>query len=72
MTSVTPYHPDHVLGMRDAYQPVQPTEPRGWSGWKSRRACLRTGGHWWHPYNDIDWFCCQCGAVRDGRPQDGT
>jgi hypothetical protein len=66
-----PVHPPHfvvVFGM-----PVHPPRPRGVAGWRARRACRRSGGHWWHPVGtSIDWFCCQCGTDRDGMPKDGS
>jgi len=39
--------------------------------WKVERRCRKAGGHWWHAKDAmIGWFCCQCGAERDGCPKD--
>jgi hypothetical protein len=44
--------------------------------WVQRRVeknCRKGGGHFWHPDSGmIDWFCCNCGAERDGMPKDGS
>jgi hypothetical protein len=68
-------HPRHAAVERGSGFPVKPirdTSP--WYRWKRERACHKTGGHWWHIESGslIDWFCCQCGAERDGMPQDGS
>ncbi len=67
-------HPMHLVMAGPTFtQPAQPVHPRGLLGWKVRRACRKRGGHWWHPADPmIAWFCCQCGAERDGMPKDGT
>ncbi len=79
MTAVEPEtgHPEHLAfvwtwpGLPP--HPAQPARPRGVLGWKMRRACRKAGGHWWHPADAmIAWFCCACGATRDGMPKDGT
>lgn len=67
-------HPAHnVLGERGGlWLPTPPLHPTGLLGWKVRRACRKRGGHWWHPADAmIGWFCCACGAERDGMPRDG-
>jgi hypothetical protein len=49
--------------------------PWGLTRWRAQRACRRTDGHWWHSDLDdwaVGWFCCQCGALREGVPWDGT
>lgn len=63
-------HPQHiVIDSRGA--PVHPPPLKFFAQWKREWACQNRGGHWWHPENMIDWFCCQCGAVREGIPKDG-
>jgi hypothetical protein len=76
-------HPEHAF-MRQVVSPSErnpqgiwdvafPMHPRGWLGVKTRRACRRNGGHWWHPADAmILWKCCACGADRDGMPRDGS
>lgn len=50
-----------------------PEHPRGWRGFKARRACRKHGGHWWIPADAmIAWKCRACGAERDGMPKDGS
>lgn len=54
--------------------PAKPLRPSwGLLRWKVERRCRKAGGHWWHPDDSgmIGWFCCQCGAERDGMPKDG-
>lgn len=71
-------HPEHgarVLGYGRGgdipAKPLRDTSP--WHRWRRQRACHKVGGHWWHPADTmIAWFCCQCGADRDGTPQDGS
>lgn len=67
-------HPEHVtLAGTTGWLPVRPHNVPGLRTWKQRRACRKAGGHWWHPADPmIEWFCCQCGASRDGAPRDGT
>lgn len=71
-------HPEHLAVAwygtpPRIWEPVIPEEPRGWAGFKTRRACKKHGGHWWHPVDPmIGWGCCSCGARRDGMPKDGT
>jgi hypothetical protein len=75
--AVTVPHPPHEVmtevapGIWNVSAPIRPT---GFAGWKARHACRKRGGHWWHPSPGtlVDWFCCQCGAERDGWPEDGT
>jgi hypothetical protein len=64
-------HPEHPVLFRDGTVAF-PIHPSGLLGWKTRRACKESGGHWWHPSDAmIEWKCCQCGASRDGMPRDG-
>lgn len=66
-------HPVHLVVTRPYNFPVKPLRASwGLLRWRVERACKRDGGHWWHPEGMIDWYCCQCGAERDGMPQDGT
>jgi hypothetical protein len=69
-------HPNHANLAQvtpGVWRPSKPLHPSGLLGWKVRRSCRRSGGHWWHPIGPmIGWFCCQCGAERDGIPMDGT
>jgi hypothetical protein len=71
-------HPPHSAMVRGPVGTVEfPARPlvdsSPWHRWKARRACRAAGGHWWHPADAmIEWFCCQCGADRDGMPKDGT
>lgn len=69
-------HPQHLVGRMMAtpgyYEPAQPLRaPWGLQRWRIEWACRKRGGHWWHPEGMIGWFCCQCGAERDGMPKDG-
>jgi len=70
-------HPEHRhLTQRYEGGPWEAAKPLraacGWKRWCIEYACRRSGGHWWHPGDGmIDWFCCQCGAERDGCPKDG-
>jgi len=69
-------HPEHRV-MREVAKGIWdvafPVHPKGWAGVRTRRACRKAGGHWWHPADAmILWRCCQCGADRDGMPMDGT
>jgi hypothetical protein len=67
-------HPEHTLveEVPGYPEPVIPPEPRGWAGFRQRRACRQQGGHWWHPVDPmIGWGCCNCGARTDGMPKDG-
>jgi hypothetical protein len=67
-------HPGHP-GLTPPGEPLPeiPPEPRGWAGFKARRACRKAGGHYWHPVNPmIGWGCCGCGARDDGMPWDGN
>lgn len=53
--------------------PLFPIHPNGLLGWKTRRACRKAGGHWWHPSDAmVEWRCCNCGATTDGNPKDGS
>lgn len=76
MMAETAAHPEHAAMKEHGglWFPAQPLGARGLLGWQMRRACRRSGGHWWHPEvaSMIGWFCCACGAVRDGGPRDGT
>lgn len=72
-------HPEHtchqdVGGSGRYWIPAKPVRTTGILGWQLRRACRKRGGHWWHPdpKSMIGWYCCQCGAERDGSPKDGT
>lgn len=69
-------HPEHPVMQESApgvWTVSFPIHPKGWLGWKARRACHKAGGHWWHPADPmILWRCCQCGADRDGMPKDGS
>jgi hypothetical protein len=70
---MTGIHPEHLVLDRDTGLPAPPLMPTGLLGWKVRRVCRKTGGHWWHPADAmIAWHCCRCGAERDGMPKDGT
>ena len=66
-------HPEHSDDREVApgiWQVVFPIHPRGLLGWKIRRRCQKSGGHWWHPVGGmIEWKCCACGASRDGLPK---
>jgi len=66
-------HPKHHVMAGPTY--IHPAKPLRASDlflrWRLQRACRKRGGHWWHPYTELDWFCCQCGAERDGMPKDG-
>jgi hypothetical protein len=72
------HHPEHVVTVEPwPGGPAMPARPIPADGviqrWRDRRACWVRGGHWWHPADEmIAWFCCQCGAQRDGMPKDGT
>jgi len=51
---------------------VGPVPGGWWHRFKVHRACRKSGGHYWHPADAmIEWFCCNCGADRDGMPRDG-
>jgi len=70
-----PSHPEHTVMRENVsgwWVPGIPLHPHGWFGFKARRACRERGGHWWHPDFESGWGCCQCGARRDGMPEDGT
>jgi hypothetical protein len=69
-----PLHLDWSSPTDGVWFPARPAQPpRVRDRWKSRRACRAAGGHWWHPADAmIEWFCCRCGADRDGMPKDGT
>jgi hypothetical protein len=74
-----PSHPAHtrLVASLDGsiWYPEQPAPtPSKYAQWKRERDChRRRGGHWWHPTDAmIGWFCCGCGAERDGMPEDGT
>lgn len=42
------------------------------ASWRVQRRLERACSHHWHPADPmIRWFCCNCGADRDGMPQDG-
>jgi hypothetical protein len=61
----------HPGGVMFPAKPLRDSSP--WHRWKQQRACYKAGGHWWHPADAmIAWFCCRCGAERDGMPQDGS
>lgn len=65
--------PEHTTHGKGIWEPAFPIHPKGWLGVKTRRACRKRGGHWWHPADAmILWKCCQCGADRDGMPKDGS
>jgi hypothetical protein len=52
---------------------AKPLRASYWLQRRRQRDCHRNGGHWWHPADPmIAWFCCNCGAERDGMPQDGS
>lgn len=70
----TAVHPPHHATVHPSGFPARPlVDSSPWHRWKARRACRRAGGHWWHPADAmIEWFCCVCGADRDGTPRDGT
>jgi hypothetical protein len=79
MATMTDGHPEHVVVTVEPAPgwPAEPAKPVPADGLvqrcRDRRACRRRGGHWWHPADPmIGWFCCQCGAERDGMPRDGT
>lgn len=70
-------HPEHTMQREIApgvWDIAFPMHPKGWLGFKVRRACRKRGGHWWHPEPGtmIDWRCCACGAAADGMPRDGS
>jgi hypothetical protein len=70
-------HPRHLSWTsptRGIWQPARPVPEGGFLAWvRVRHACLKAGGHWWHPADAmIAWFCCQCGKDVDGTPRDGT
>jgi hypothetical protein len=52
-------------------RPEPPPRLSWWRQWKREWACRKTGGHWWHSdrMNVAEWFCCQCGALRNGMSQ---
>jgi hypothetical protein len=56
------------------FRPIVPVHPGGIDGWRVRRWCRSQGGHWWHvdPSDMIGWQCCNCGAEKDGYPEDGS
>jgi hypothetical protein len=63
----------HSSGVTEVVDPPPPIPGEGVVGrWRRRRECRKRGGHWWHPEGRIDWFCCQCPALTDGSPRDGT
>lgn len=67
-TRVGVNHPEHHGVLAEI-----PDEPRGWAGFKARRACRKAGGHWWDPVDPmIGWGCCNCGTRTDGMPYDGS
>ena len=62
-----------ILIARGTY--AAPTVPVLFCGGEGGHAVTNSSqsGHWWHPADPmIAWFCCQCGAERDGMPKDGT
>jgi len=69
-------HPEHHTLVRRAGGVAFPAKPLRASFWlqvRRQHDCRTAGGHWWHPADPmIAWFCCQCGAERDGMPQDGS
>jgi hypothetical protein len=69
-----PLHQDWVSPTGGVWFPSQPERLTGWLAQARRqRTCKQAGGHWWHPADAmIAWFCCRCGAERDGMPKDGT
>jgi hypothetical protein len=70
-------HPRHDVmaevapGLWDIARPIHPT---GLTGWRTRRACRKAGGHWWHAdrHDITGWWCCACGAPCEGMPEDGN
>jgi hypothetical protein len=69
-------HPEHPIQQEVApgvWMPAPPIRDSSWwHQWRRERRCRQAGGHWWHPADAmIRWFCCRCGADRDGMPKDG-
>jgi hypothetical protein len=59
-----PQHTWHEQDMTGAWVPGRPVAARGWVGWRERRRCRKTGGHWLHHQmgTRCEYYCCQCGA----------
>lgn len=72
------HHPKHAhtvdaLGTGQLIVAVPPPRVRPvWKRWVSYWRCWRAGGHWWHVYGFVDNFCCRCGLIVDGWPDDRT
>jgi hypothetical protein len=70
-------HPAHLSWRsptQGAWFPARPQRLPFLRQLRRQHACHRNlGGHWWHPADAmIAWFCCVCGAERDGWPRDGS
>jgi hypothetical protein len=74
--SITAVHPEHFVqscSPGGIYEIAKPLRGGLWVQRAAEKRCRKNGGHWWHPDSGmIDWFCCSCGAERDGMPEDGT
>jgi hypothetical protein len=47
------------------WEPAIPIRPTGLLGWKVRRACRKSGGHYFHANRRWGWSCCECGYEDD-------